>query len=610
MSDYAGKCVKMGVVVALVVAQGYAAMEIWAGVGGGGTMDVSEAWKDITWQYHSWNWALSSDSGNTRPGFFGGVDRYPWPIEEVPLEQIRANAPLDENNFPTQVPFTYQGKDYRPVWLFNWFLPLAIYPYGTYTLIAEGKGRIDFGWEKDTTIWLDGGKSVVEFEITSIPETNKIEDNTFNWGQGTKTSGLVMTIVESDPADHIRNIHLIRPDPQGGTSYVDSYEECPITDIWLKAHRLYKTLRFMDWNNANTNGIVHWEDRITPTRFPANDRMMEHAPYMSSEWINANHIPYEFQIKACNTLGCDYWLNVPARADEDYVRNLAQLCKNRLDPNITVYLEWANETWNTMFIGLHSTDFVKNHYNSSVSNLFEAHAYMATRNTKIFREVMGADRVVGVLAGQAASSGVGSNIVSALDNSSINPDNVQMDAYSIAHYFGVQGPNRGWNSAAKSTADSKGLRLLMYEGGTEHGRSPAMYDLIANALTVFDQDGFDNFNAFVAVAGWGDFGDWGFMEYSQQPLEDAHKYRAMYDWAVSHGQFDPNAPVPTCQASGTVVQPERHARGAAATPKPNGTAAHFTLRGQRVPASAVQSKIGVGMLVRETDGVTRRVLIP
>ncbi len=590
-----------------------AAMEMWAGVTGSGPMDASLPFKDMIWQYSGWNWALSSDSGNTNPGFFGGVDRYPWPIEEVPIQEIRQNCPLDENNFPTQVPFTYNGKNYRPVWLFNWFMPEIVYPFGTYTLIAEGKGRIDFGWDKDTTIYLTGGKSVVHFNIDSIPEIDKLTSDAFNAMTGIKSSGLVMTIVESDPNDHIRNIHLIRPDLNGGTSWVDDFETCPLNPQWLQDHRIFEVLRFMDWNRVNENGLVHWEDRITPTRFPANDHLVEHAPYLTMEWIQANHIPYEFQIAAVNAIGCDYWLNIPARADEDYVRNLAQLCENELNPDIKVYVEWANETWNSIFIGLHSTDFVKNNYNSNVADLFDAHAYMAVRNSKIFDEVLGADRVVSVIAGQAANSGVGSNIVSSLDKSSVNPTGYTPDAYAIAHYFGVQGPDRGWNQAAKSTADSKGMRLLMYEGGTEHGRSPAMYDLIYDALEVFDQDGFDCFNAFVAVSGWGDFGDWGFMQYVNQPLADAHKYRAMYDWAVNHGQFDPDSPMPTCASTNTVRPNQHSARPAsgAAGPRAGGARACYTLHGKRAPHVETVKRAG-GVVIERTEAGTaaKRVIVP
>ena len=587
-------------------------MEIWAGVNGSGTNDASLPFKDMIWQSDAWIWAQSSDSGNTRRGHFGGVDRYPWPYHGVPKE-VKLNAPLDENNFPTQVPFNYNGVNYRPVMLFNWFLPLRVYPYGTWTLIAEGKGRIDLGWDIDTTFLLTGGRQVFHFDINEIPPINILPEtlNHFNALAGEKTSGLVLTIVQSDPNDHVRNIHMIRPDLNGGTSWVDNFETCPFNPQWFEDHRLFKNLRFMDWNNVNSSGIVHWEDRITPTRLRANDHLLEEAPYTNGGWIDANHIPYEFQIHAVNVLECDYWLTVPARANEDYVRNLAQLCKDLLKPNITVYVEWANETWNTMFVGLHSTDFVRDNYNSNVSDLFEAHAYMATRNTRIFREVLGADRVVGIVSGQMGNSGVGSNIIDALGRSHVNPHNVAMDAYAVTGYFGTTGRNPNHSSAAKANANRLNAKLLMYEGGTEGGRNPGpMYDLYRRTLDDFNSDGFVNFNAFVAVAGWMDvFGDWGHMQYVNQPLEDAFKYRAMWDYAVGKGQFDPNAPVPTCdggpfvrdRAAGPVLRTVAPVRSATSVQQ-------YNLQGKRtLPGTSTTAGV---VVERSVQQVAPRVNLP
>lgn len=589
----------------------FAAMEIWAGVSGTGPMDASLPFKDLIWQSSGWVWAELDDRGS-HPGTFGGVDRYPWPIKEVPIEQIRKNVPMDENNYPTEVPFVYGGKKYRPVKLFNWFMPEIVYPFGTYTFIAEGTGVVEFGWDIEKRIELNGGTTVVEFEINSIPEIDRLTSDAFNWGTGVKSSGFVMTILESDPNDHVRNIHVIRPDLNGGTSWVESYQSCPFNPQWLADHRIYKVLRFMDWNQVNENGLVNWKDRITPSRLPANDKLIESAPYMDAGAISANHIPYEYQIQACNILGCDYWLNVPARANEDYVRNLAQLCKNRLKPGITVYLEWANETWNTMFIGLHSTDFVKSNYNSNISSLFDAHAYMASRNTGIFRDVLGADRVVGIVSGQAANSGVGDNIIASLKNPAINPGNVKMDAYAITGYFGSGGADRDWNRAAKSTADANNMRLLMYEGGTDHAKAPALYDLYKEVLPTFEQDGFDCFTAFVAVAGWMEvWGSWGHMQYVNQPLEEAYKYHGLYDWAVEHNQFDPNAPLPICEST-SVRRAPRPSRSLSPVTTgartPGGS--RFTLQGKRLPrGAATPITPSAGVQIRVSDDGARRVIV-
>jgi hypothetical protein len=592
--------------LAITASSSFAKLQIFAGVNGMNPGDVSLPMKDLIWQFNTWSWA-ELDDRSTSPGFFGGTDRYPWPVKPVPAKEIRAAAPLDENNFPTQVPFTYGGKKYRPVWLFNWFLPTRLFPMGTYTFIAEGKGVVEFGWAKDVRIELKGGKTVFEFPITEMPAENIFSNETFNAGQGPKQSGLVMTILESDPTDHVRNIHLIRPDLNGGNSWAKDFETCPFNPQWLNDHRMYKSLRFMDWIGANQNGVVEWKDRISPQKFPAADRKIESAPYLVMESIHINHVPWEFMIKAVNAINCDIWICVPARANEDYVRNLAQLFKANLKPGIKVYLEWANETWNSIFLGLHSTNFVRDNYNSSVSSLYDAHAYMAVRNAKIFDEILGADRVVAIVSGHQASSGIGDNIMTSLKKSSINPTGYKVDGFAIQHYFGTSGPNRGQNQAAKNTANANGVKLYMYEGGTESGKGPAMYDLYKNALNAFDQDGFENYNAFVAVSGWGQYGTWGHMEYVNQPLADAHKYRALYDWAVSNGQFDPNTPLPACQGA-SVLNREAFYNSVRATAGnyqcPGNLNAHYTLLGKSTTRSALLNKRGV-TLVKTNNSVRR-----
>lgn len=575
--------------IACLAAGTDAKLDITANVAAPSAINPGLPFKDLIWQSQGWMWAELNDHG-TKPGVFGGTDRYPWPITPVPVHEIRKVAPLDENNWPTQVPFTYDGKQYRPVLVpFHWFVPANLIPLGTYTFIGEGKGIVDFGWEIDLRIELKGGTTVVEFDINTLNPANTFTSDVFNAGLGLKSSGLCMTIVQSDPNDHVRNIHVIRPDLDGGTSWVADFKECPYNPEWLESHRIYASLRYMGAASPNANNVVHWEDRITPDMIAARDDMEEHAPYAEeATYVSPNHLPWEYQIKMSNATGIDPWLTVPSKADSNYVVNLARLVYDMLDPSLDLYLEWANETWNPIFYSHHQTPYIRSHYNSHVSGNEEAHAYMACRNVGIFRAVFGAerDRVIGVVSGFGASAGVGEKIVAALKKPAINPNNVTIDAYAIADYFAIQGPNADRVRTAKTLADNNGMRCLMYEGGTEWGRSPAMYDVYRNALATYDQIGIENFNAFIAVDGWGNFGDWGFLLYNNQPLEQAHKYRALYEWAVSNGQYDPNSSIPGC--SGTSVRggnPRAARHEPQAQPNPagaSGPAAFYDMQGRRL----------------------------
>lgn len=48
-------------------------------------------------------------------------------------------------------------------------------------------------------------------------------------------------------------------------------------------------------------------------------------------------------IRLANRLQVDLWINIPVRASDDYITQLAQLMYNTLDPGLNVYTEYANE---------------------------------------------------------------------------------------------------------------------------------------------------------------------------------------------------------------------------------------------------------------------------
>src|SRR5260370_32195690 len=47
--------------------------------------------------------------------------------------------------------------------------------------------------------------------------------------------------------------------------------------------------------------------------------------------------------------GKDVWINIPASATDDYVRQFATLLQARLNPAIKIYIEHSNEVWNPLF---------------------------------------------------------------------------------------------------------------------------------------------------------------------------------------------------------------------------------------------------------------------
>ena len=89
------------------------------------------------------------------------------------------------------------------------------------------------------------------------------------------------------------------------------------------------SLRFMDWVGTNPVTIGEWGQRPTPN---------------SADW-NRKGVAWEACIDLANQLGTNLYVNVPARATDDYVRRLADLVRTRLRPDLNVYLELGNEQW-------------------------------------------------------------------------------------------------------------------------------------------------------------------------------------------------------------------------------------------------------------------------
>lgn len=100
----------------------------------------------------------------------------------------------------------------------------------------------------------------------------------------------------------------------------------------------FQTLRFMDWTQTNGSKVKTWAQRSDP-----------HVDHTAT----ARGVPWEHVIELANTLHSDPWINVPIDADDQYVRELAQLLRRALDPRLHVYVEYSNEIWNASFAQYH-----------------------------------------------------------------------------------------------------------------------------------------------------------------------------------------------------------------------------------------------------------------
>ena len=123
----------------------------------------------------------------------------------------------------------------------------------------------------------------------------------------------------------VRDLKIMRPGTQPSDTFYKPF---------LDHVRRFTTIRYMDWGSTNGNRLEKWEDRPTPS---------------SPSFSGPKGVAYETMIDLSNTIKADAWICIPAHANDQYVKNLAELCKKRLDPSLKLYVEYSNEVWNWSF---------------------------------------------------------------------------------------------------------------------------------------------------------------------------------------------------------------------------------------------------------------------
>lgn len=126
----------------------------------------------------------------------------------------------------------------------------------------------------------------------------------------------------------IRNLKVIRPgyDPMNPPLF---------TTPFLEHIARFKTLRFMDWLRTNNNDrVTSWATRVSPIR---------------THYASAAGVPWEHIVALANQTGKDIWINIPVKADDDYVVQLARLLRSSLNPDTRIFIEYSNELWNAQF---------------------------------------------------------------------------------------------------------------------------------------------------------------------------------------------------------------------------------------------------------------------
>jgi len=403
------------------------------------------------------------------------------------------------------------------------------YPHGTYTLFFNGKGKIDIN-NVNGAYKQKGDR--VEFQVTG--------DEGIIWIQ----------IKETDPTDYIRNIRVYPP----GVSEKDNLIRSGFLDRWQGL----KAVRFMEFMAVNNSSEQHWSQRSK----------MDDATWTS------HGAPLEAAVAIANSLHASPWFSIPHRADNDYIRHYAQMVKETLSPELSLYIEYSNETWNPLF---DQTRYCREEglaQKLSANPVEAGHRFTVQRSLEIFRiweEVFSSStRLVRVIAGQAANPSVNETRVS------YNKAWHHIDALAIAPYITLNvSPRsappaaavRSWslgrlerelaeNLLAKSIkwmisnakiAKRHDLALIAYEGGQhlvgmqgaendeqltrlflEANRSPKMGQLYNQYLKEWQKISSNGlFCLWLSTEIWSKWGSWGLSEYYDEEVQSSPKLEAV-----------------------------------------------------------------------------------
>ena len=290
----------------------------------------------------------------------------PWNTELSDRLQLRPDG------YPVSLPQTVAGHPYAQVVATIWAI-LDGWEEGTYTVLYDGEGEL--AWWGGITDLVDHGNGRITFTLDT-----------------TLANVLEMRIDRSEASNPLRNIRILMP----GTEF--TYVDQPFSEVWLDRVSMFRSVRFMDWGQTNNWGQKDWTDWDSPDLYGWDERQQpDHYTY-----AHRKGVPYERMIDLMNQEDLDGWVCVPYRASEDYIRQMAQLFHDNLEPERTLTVEYSNENWNWIFGQAHWCS----KYGELTTGLPwpENTVGFVQRTLDIWTDVYGADtarirRVVGVQTG-------------------------------------------------------------------------------------------------------------------------------------------------------------------------------------------------------------------
>jgi hypothetical protein len=210
-----------------------------------------------------------------------------------------------------------------------------------YVPIAAGRYNISFNGPSLTTVGPNPVKTGLKITKVSYNSTTKLHRYTMDVPSGTVVLGLRFTRTSGQ----VKNLKVVQPgyDPLKPPVFTTKYVNM------IKALNP-DTLRLMEFTKTQDSKVSTWSQRSKPT-----------------DAVQKNGVAWEYAIQLANTVGSNVWVNIPGRANDDYVRQLAILLKNTLRSDLKIYVEYANEVWALNY------DQARYNYTSAVQEVIAAY---------------------------------------------------------------------------------------------------------------------------------------------------------------------------------------------------------------------------------------------
>ncbi len=361
------------------------------------------------------------------------------------------DIPLNNKGFPIQIPYD-NGVDapQKVRTLLLWDIGNAV-PTGQYRLLVEGTGQVELKF---------GASGVYNCPIDTY----------------VNVSGSVsIEIINSDINDPISDIKFIYP------NYSQNFQQKTFTDEFLTFLDDFQVIRYMNWVQTNNSNVETWNQR---------------AKYDYFTQAQDAGVAWEYIIELANLSQKNLWINIPHKADDNYIQQLAIMFQNQLNPNLKIYLEYSNEVWNGIFSQHYEAAQLASALGYTGTDWERAWKYTAKRSAdvfSVFQSVFSDDsRLVKVIPSQAANSWLSNQLITFFNDPIYNPTQVSADALAIAPYFAGNVANEivadgvvdtitieeivdrmeaslsdayQYITSSKQVSDSHSLDLISYEGG-------------------------------------------------------------------------------------------------------------------------------------------------